>query len=127
MCLVVCTAKALGVSPKLVSEVTTKIKKGEQFVEAEKRNKCMQPGTKCIVLVHNTIFNMYKEKENVTLDSLLAKLFETRNFCWRWSRTTLWRLLTNEMDYSYGEKSPTTTNHMKMWTLQARELIISNN
>ena len=71
------------------------------------RDRDMSVPRENIAVVRTTIFEMYKKKEHVTLDTLLKKLQDriaTRITAWKWGRTTLYRLLTTKMNFNYGMK-----------------------
>lgn len=59
-----------------------------------------------IATVRRAIMGMYKKKQHVTLDTILAQLKEnkTRQTKWQWCRTTLYTFLTTSMNYVYKPK-----------------------
>ena len=104
---VLCTAECLGISTKTVKRVTKKRKEGGEYPEIDKRNRDMVISDESISLVCETIFSLYREKVLVTLNSVLGKLqakIQTRNSGWKWSRSTLYRMLTKKMNYTYSTK-----------------------
>jgi len=101
------TAECLGISRQLVSKVCKKVQCGEEFPVVEKQDRDMEVPESIIPHIRKVIMGMYQQKKHVTLDTLLLQLknkLSTRQTKWKWSRTTLYKLLTSRMNYNYTEK-----------------------
>ena len=60
-----------------------------------------------ILYIWNILMQMYQAKVHVTLDTMLGKLkerLETRQLGWKWSRSTLYKLLTSKINFIYTDR-----------------------
>jgi len=101
------TAECFDISRQTVMQLRKKLESGEPFYDDEERDRAMVVPHSLAGPVRDAIFDMYAEKKHVTLDTLLKRLEElrvTRMSGWKWSRSTLYRFLTDKMHYTYGKR-----------------------
>ncbi|TMW55725.1 hypothetical protein Poli38472_010607 [Pythium oligandrum] len=88
-------------------QIRKKLESGEPFYDEEERDRAMEVPPSFAGDVRDAIFDMYAAKQHVTLDTLLKTLQDkrvTRTSGWKWSRSTLYRFLTDTMHYTYGKR-----------------------
>ena len=104
------TAACLDISETLVNraskwrECIDELPEDDEF---ETRNRERTVSESFYPVIRSTIFRMFHNKNHVTLDTLqkeLEQLPRTRSNGWKWSRATLHRVLTDNMQFTYGKR-----------------------
>jgi hypothetical protein len=104
------TAKCLDVTETLVKKACKVVESGDALPsddEPETRERQRAVPDTLYPTIRATMFAMFRAKEPVSLDTLLAKLQElhvTRFSGWVWSRATLHRVLTAELPFRFDKR-----------------------
>jgi hypothetical protein len=104
------TAKCIDVSETLVKKACKVVESGDALPsddEPETRERHRAILDTLYLTVRATMFAMFRAKEPVSLDTLLAKLQKlhvTRSSGWVWSRATLHRVLTAELSFRFDKR-----------------------
>lgn len=101
------TADCFDITSKTVIEVRKKLQNDVPFVDEETRERAMEVPLSFAGVVRSAINAIQANKQRVTVDVILRHLElrpNTRSSGWKWSRTTLYRFLTDKMNYTYGKR-----------------------